>query len=105
MSEFPGVDTARMVDESIAGLARRAPHGGGLRSAWPARVLVVEDEPALAELLHRTLRVAGFDVRSATTCAQARQVAVELAPELALLDVMLPDGSGFDLSHSLRLMP
>jgi two-component system OmpR family response regulator len=67
-----------------------------------ARVLVVDDEPALADLLHRTLRVAGFETRTAGTCRAALAVAAESSPELAILDVMLPDGSGFDLCHRLR---
>lgn len=73
-----------------------------LHSWRGARVLVVDDEPALAELLHRTLRVAGFNVRTASDCRTALAVAAEESPELAVLDVMLPDGSGFDLCHRLR---
>ena len=67
-----------------------------------ARVLIVEDEPSLADLLQRTLAVAGFEVRTAGSCRQSRAVTADLRPELALLDVMLPDGSGLDLSHALR---
>jgi two-component system OmpR family response regulator len=87
------------------GRSARRPRPGSaadLSSVWQARVLVVDDEPALAELLLRTLRVAGFDVRSAGSLAEALAVAGELAPELAIVDVMLPDGSGFDLAHLLR---
>lgn len=82
----------------------RRPGGadGALGSLWPARVLVVDDEPALAELLRRTLVVAGFTARVARTCAAARTVADELDPEVAVLDVGLPDGSGFALCHELR---
>jgi two-component system OmpR family response regulator len=63
---------------------------------------VVDDEPALAELLDRTLRVAGFDSRTAGTRRDALALAGEHQPELALIDVMLPDGSGFELCHQLR---
>lgn len=87
------------------GRSARQPRPGStaeLSSVWRARVLVVDDEPALAELLLRTLRVAGFDARSAGSRSEARTVAGELAPELAIVDVMLPDGSGFDLVHDLR---
>lgn len=65
-------------------------------------MLVVDDEPPLADLLDRTLRVAGFQVRTAGDCRTALAVAAEDAPELAILDVMLPDGSGFELCHRLR---
>jgi two-component system OmpR family response regulator len=76
----------------------------GLGSAWQARILVVDDEPALAELIDRTLRVAGFESHTAGSRAQALSVAAEFEPELALIDVMLPDGSGFDLCHQLRAL-
>lgn len=64
---------------------------------------MVDDEPRLAELVLRTLVVAGFEARHAGTAAEAVSVAAVLEPELALLDVMLPDGSGFDLCHRLRV--
>ncbi|WP_148615934.1 response regulator transcription factor [Nocardioides rubriscoriae] len=73
-----------------------------LRSLRDARVLVVDDEPAIADLLHRTLRVAGFATRTAASCGAAMASAAECPPELAILDVMLPDGTGFDLCHQLR---
>ncbi|WIN01003.1 response regulator transcription factor [Actinoplanes oblitus] len=68
----------------------------------PARVLVVDDEGPIAEVLTAMLSFAGFSVRAAASCAQARTVAREFAPELAVLDVMLPDGSGLDLCLELR---
>lgn len=71
-------------------------------SAWKARILVIDDEPAIAELIDRTLHVAGFEVRTAHSRREALAVAAELEPELALIDVMLPDGSGFELCHQLR---
>lgn len=70
-------------------------------SPWPARVLVVDDEPALVEVLTVTLEAAGFVVESATSVTQAVAVAERFDPEVALLDVLLPDGSGFDLCHRL----
>lgn len=68
----------------------------------PADVLVVEDEPALLHLVRRTLEVSGFTVRGAGTAAAAVAAAREHAPDLAVVDVMLPDGSGLDLMHRLR---
>ena len=73
-----------------------------LGTTWKARILVIDDEPALAELINRTLRVAGFEAKTAHSRSEALIVAAELQPELALIDVMLPDGSGFDLCHQLR---
>jgi two-component system, OmpR family, response regulator len=80
----------------------RATADSTLGSAWRARILVIDDEPALAELIDRTLRVAGFDSRTAGTRRDALAMAKEHRPELALIDVMLPDGSGFELCHQLR---
>ncbi len=64
---------------------------------------MVDDEPPLAELVHRTLDVAGFECRTAGSVAAALTAADELDPELAVIDLMLPDGSGFDLCHRLRV--
>lgn len=81
---------------------RPASPQAALGSAWNARILVVDDEEPLAELLHRTMRVAGFECRTAGSRTEALTVAESMRPELALIDVMLPDGSGFDLCHQLR---
>jgi DNA-binding response OmpR family regulator len=65
-----------------------------------AHVLIVEDEPAIAESLAFALRRDGFSVEIAGTLAAAHDL---LAPaDLVLLDLMLPDGSGFDLIHQVR---
>jgi DNA-binding response OmpR family regulator len=64
------------------------------------RVLVVEDEPAIAESLAYALRRDGFGVTLASTLAEAER---ELeGTDLCVLDLMLPDGSGFDLLALMR---
>jgi two-component system catabolic regulation response regulator CreB len=66
------------------------------------RILVVEDEPAIAESLAYALRREGYGVAVSSTLSQA---SVELAAEpfdLMVLDLMLPDGSGFDLLGRMR---
>ncbi|MBJ7355925.1 response regulator transcription factor [Nocardioides sp.] len=76
---------------------------GGLLATGPSgRVLVVDDEPGLVNLVTRTLRMTGLTVSSASTVAAALDVAEEFAPDLAVLDILLPDGSGLDLCHELR---
>ena len=69
-----------------------------------ARLLVVEDEPTILELLSGSLRFAGFDVLTAASGAEALRVAAAARPDLILLDVMLPDGDGFDVvrTHPVR---
>jgi two-component system, OmpR family, response regulator len=67
-----------------------------------ARLLVVEDEPTILELLSGSLRFAGFTVLTAGSGAEALRVAAASQPDLILLDVMLPDGDGFDVIRSIR---
>ncbi len=64
------------------------------------RILVVEDEPAIAESVAYALRRDGFTVFIASSCADAERAAPET--DLVVLDLMLPDGSGFDLIGKLR---
>jgi two-component system OmpR family response regulator len=67
-----------------------------------ARVLVVDDDPHLVELLETTLRFAGMRVTSATSGAAALRAAAEVDPAVVILDVMLPDIDGFDVVRRLR---
>jgi len=67
-----------------------------------ARLLVVEDEPTILELLSGSLRFAGFDVVAASSGAGALRAAAACRPDLILLDVMLPDGDGFEVVRTLR---
>lgn len=66
-----------------------------------ARVLVVDDEQFIADALVQSLRFSGFDARSAGTAADAFREAAEWVPDLLLLDVMLPDMSGYDVCRRL----
>jgi two-component system response regulator RegX3 len=65
------------------------------------RILLVEDEVSITEPLADALRREGFDAEVAGTAAQALELA-RRDPDLVLLDVMLPDGSGFDVCRELR---
>ncbi|MEY3108856.1 MAG: hypothetical protein RL730_1207, partial [Actinomycetota bacterium] len=66
------------------------------------RVLVVDDEKSISELITTSLRFVGFDVRTAATGAQALRVAEEFKPHALILDVMLPDLDGFEVCRQLR---
>ena len=68
----------------------------------PVRVLVVDDEPMLGELLATALRYEGWQVESALTGRAAVKTAAALDPDVVVLDVMLPDMSGFDVLRRLR---
>jgi len=65
-------------------------------------VLLVEDEPSITEPLAESLGREGFETKVAVTVAEALELAPQLQPDLVLLDVMLPDGSGFDVCRELR---
>jgi two-component system, OmpR family, response regulator len=67
-----------------------------------ARLLVVDDEPNIVELLSESLRFAGFEVTSARGGAEALRLARETAPDLAVLDVMMPGIDGFEVVRRLR---
>lgn len=68
-----------------------------------ATVLVVEDEPSIADVLTIALRYHRFEVMVAGTVRQALTLAERTRPDAALLDVMLPDGDGRALGRELRL--
>ncbi len=68
----------------------------------PVRVLVVEDEVSLAELLTMALRYEGWDVRSAGDGLSAVRTAREFGPDLVVLDIMLPDIDGLEVLRRLR---
>ena len=66
------------------------------------RVLLVEDEPALARGLSDTLRTQGFDVHIAGDGQRGLDLAASLRPDLILLDIMLPKINGFEVCRTLR---
>jgi len=69
---------------------------------FEARLLVVDDEPSIRELLTASLRFAGFEVFPAADGAEALKLAEQHRPDLVVLDVMLPDLDGFTVTRKLR---
>jgi two-component system OmpR family response regulator len=67
-----------------------------------ARLLVVDDEPNIRELLATSLRFAGFEVHAAGDGVSALRLAKDVEPDLVVLDVMLPDLDGFTVTRRLR---
>jgi two-component system OmpR family response regulator len=65
------------------------------------RVLVVDDEANISELIAIALRYEGFEVEAAASASEALEKADRFRPELAVLDVMLPDFDGFELARRL----
>ena len=66
------------------------------------KVLLVEDERSISGPLAAALEREGFDATVAGTASEALELASEVVPDLVLLDLMLPDGSGFDVCRELR---
>ncbi len=66
------------------------------------RILVVDDENSISELIATSLKFVGFDVRTAASGAQALQIAEEFKPHALILDVMLPDLDGFEVCRQIR---
>lgn len=67
-----------------------------------ARLLVVDDEPNIRDLLASSLRYTGFEVFTATDGSEAIKQAESTDPDLIVLDVMLPDVDGFTVTRRLR---
>ncbi len=68
----------------------------------PLRVLAVDDEPSLTELLDMALRYEGWQAHTAATGTQAVKVAREVHPDAIVLDMMLPDFDGLEVMRRIR---
>ncbi|MCF0085024.1 MULTISPECIES: response regulator transcription factor [Streptomyces] len=68
----------------------------------PVRVLVVDDEPDLAEVVTGALRYEGWEVRSAASASAALREARAFRPDAVVLDIMLPDRDGLSVLRDLR---
>jgi two-component system, OmpR family, phosphate regulon response regulator PhoB len=66
------------------------------------RILIIEDEKSIRDLIAFGLRRAGYDVKEAEDCREARARIADTRPDLMLVDWMLPDMSGLELTRSLK---
>ncbi len=73
-----------------------------IESKTSHRILVVDDEKSISDLISTSLRFVGFDVRTAATGSEALTIAEEFKPQAVVLDVMLPDIDGFEVCRQLR---
>jgi len=67
----------------------------------PHRILVVDDEPNIVDVISMALRFQGFEVQSAGTGTEALAAVAHFKPHLMVLDIMLPDMEGFDVAQRL----
>ena len=68
------------------------------------KVLIVDDEPAIAESLGEILRLAGYGVETATRGEEAISKAEQFSPEVLLSDVLMPAMNGFELALRIKEM-
>lgn len=66
------------------------------------RILVIDDDNAISELVSVNLEMAGYDVSQATDGEKGRAMAIQMQPDLILLDLMLPKVDGFTVCQRLR---
>jgi two-component system response regulator MprA len=66
------------------------------------KILVIEDEPEIADLVKRGLALKGFEVEVAHTGYKGLEIALSSYPDLVVLDLMLPDADGIDICRELR---
>jgi DNA-binding response OmpR family regulator len=74
-------------------------------NATPKKILLVEDDDALASVYQTRLQAEGFDIRRVPNGEEALATTLEYKPDLILLDVMMPKISGFDVLDILRNTP
>jgi DNA-binding response OmpR family regulator len=68
-----------------------------------SKILIIDDDLAISELLEKVLKKEGFvNIRLAHSCKEAEEEFSTFHPDLVLLDIMLPDGSGYDLFKTLN---
>jgi len=80
---------------------RNGAYGAGMVTTETARVLVVDDEQSITQLVSTVLRYEGFEVETASDGRAAVQAARTFRPDLVVLDVMLPDLDGFEVYRRL----
>ena len=73
-----------------------------LPDGTPIRVLIVDDEPSLIELLSMAMRYEGWELSTATTGTDAVRAAREARPDAIVLDMMLPDFDGLEVMRRIR---
>jgi two-component system, OmpR family, response regulator len=87
---------------TIGGVSRSVPAAAGQAHQNGARVLVVDDEPNITELVAMALRYEGFSVKTAATGRAALTAVTQFSPAVVILDVMLPDIDGIEVLRRLN---
>ena len=107
MTTTPATAAGTTTDDSGPGAGTSVPalaacQHSALMATGRRTVLMVEDESSITEPLSEALQREGFDTEIARTAREAIESAERIGPDLVLLDVMLPDGSGLEVCRRLR---
>jgi len=94
--------TTRQSARILRAMRAQGPASGSRQTTLQRRVLIVDDDADSAELLVQLLEMRGHEVRSVHSASQAVTEAAEFLPDVAILDVGLPDMSGYELAQLLR---
>lgn len=90
----------------MGGEPRRPPGGGRGRRGYGGdameRILIVDDEKMLLRSLEDFFSTQGYEVLCAARGDEAVRIALEKAPDLVILDIMLPDASGYDICRTIK---
>ena len=70
-----------------------------------SKILVVDDDPDIVEILRYNLSMAGYDIKSATNGKEAIKKAKIFLPEIILLDVMMPEMDGIETCSIIKEIP
>jgi CheY-like chemotaxis protein/two-component sensor histidine kinase len=84
---------------------RSGPQREDLQPKISRRILVVDDSAVQAKSLAMLLRVTGHDVRTAASGSEALQIIAQFVPEVALIDIGLPEMNGYELARAIRSRP
>ena len=76
-----------------------------MAQAQAQKILVVDDEQSISDLIATSLRFVGFDVQTAANGSEALTVAEEFRPDALVLDVMMPGMDGFEVARRMREHP
>jgi CheY-like chemotaxis protein len=99
-SEFTVHIPRSLVVDRATGSAE--PAGDAAGGTAPRRILIADDNQDVAETMKMLLAEAGHEVHVAHTGTEALQIAKRVRPEVALLDIGMPDMSGYDVAQSIR---
>ena len=82
--------------------APSTPESPRMAAPWKARILAIDDDPAVLNLIHRTLTKSGYHVDTASSGEEGIKMAKELRPTAIILDVILPGMDGWSVLNALK---